>query len=162
MAYLLDTNVFIQAWNLDYQRDFCPEFWRWLVQKNEENIIYSIKEVLNEIKRKDDELAGWVGGLDDKFFIEIDSNVENRLNDINNWIGTQKYKGAAVDKFKKSADIFLIAHALSAQGRFKVVTLENRKNSGNNIKIPIVCDNFKIDCITTHEMLQRERAPFVS
>lgn len=76
MAYLLDTNVFIQSWNFDYQRDFCPEFWNWLVQMNRENKIYSINEVLNEIRRKDDELAGRVERLDDDFFIEIDSNVE--------------------------------------------------------------------------------------
>ena len=30
MAYLLDTNVFIQAKNLYYGFDFCPAFWDWL------------------------------------------------------------------------------------------------------------------------------------
>lgn len=160
MAYLLDTNVFIQAWNLSYKRDHCPEFWHWLVQKNEENIIYSIKEVLNEIRRKDDELAGWVECLDDNFFIEINSDVESKRKDINGWVQRQDYTSAAVDKFNNDADSFLVAHALSAQGGFKVVTLEKRSNSKNNIKIPDVCDGFKVDCITTDEMLRRERAPF--
>lgn len=30
MAYLLDTNVFIQAKNLHYGFDFCPAFWEWI------------------------------------------------------------------------------------------------------------------------------------
>ena len=34
MAYLLDTNVFIQAKQLYYAPDFCPAFWDWLVQQN--------------------------------------------------------------------------------------------------------------------------------
>ena len=31
MAYLLDTDVFIQAKNLHYGMDFCPAFWDWVV-----------------------------------------------------------------------------------------------------------------------------------
>lgn len=158
MAYLLDTNVFIQAWNLGYKWDRCSEFWHWLVQKNEENIIYSIKEVLNEIKRKDDELARWVEGINGNFFIEVNSNVESKLKDIDNWIKAQNYAGAAVDALKKGAGSFLVAHALSVQDGFKVVTLEKRSNSKS--KIPNVCDSFNIDCIMTDEMLRRERAPF--
>ena len=64
-------------------------------------MVYSIKEVFNEIRRKDDELAEWVEGLDDNFFIEINSNVEGRLKDIDSWIKTQNYTDAAVDAFKK-------------------------------------------------------------
>lgn len=30
MAYLLDSDVFIQARNLHYGFDFCPAFWDWL------------------------------------------------------------------------------------------------------------------------------------
>lgn len=101
MAYLLDTNVFIQSWNSDHKPDCCPDFWLWLIQKNQENMVYSIKEVFNEIRRKDDELAEWVEGLDDNFFIEINSNVEGRLKDIDSWIKTQNYTDAAVDAFKK-------------------------------------------------------------
>ncbi len=113
------------------------------------------------MRMKDNGLAEWAGKLNDKFFIEMNSDVESKLKDIDEWINKQNYKGAAVDKFKSGADIFLIAHALSAQGRFKVVTEEVRENSKNKIKIPNVCDNFEIECIDTNEMLKREHAPFV-
>ena len=35
MAYLLDSNVFIQAKNLHYGLDFCPAFWDWLIARVE-------------------------------------------------------------------------------------------------------------------------------
>lgn len=34
MAYLLDSNIFIQAKNLHYGFDFCPAFWGWILQQN--------------------------------------------------------------------------------------------------------------------------------
>ena len=70
MAYLLDTNVFIQAWNVDYKLDYYAEFWEWLIQMNEEDKIYSIKEVLNEMRRKDDDLSEWVKSLDPSFLLK--------------------------------------------------------------------------------------------
>lgn len=68
MAYLLDTDVLIQAWRFDYRQDSCPKFWCWLIQKNVESEVYSIKKVLDEIKRGGDGLADWAGNLDDNFF----------------------------------------------------------------------------------------------
>ena len=70
MKYLLDTNVFIQAWKVSYKPDCRPEFWDWLIQKNEEDKIYSIKELLNEMRRKDDYLAEWVVNLDNNFSLK--------------------------------------------------------------------------------------------
>lgn len=70
MAYLLDTNVFIQAWNGDYKPDYRPEFWEWLIQKNVENEVYSIKKVLDEIKNGDDGLVDWAKNLDDIFSLK--------------------------------------------------------------------------------------------
>lgn len=105
---------------------------------------------------------GWPIGLEIlmTIFFEMNSDVEDKIKDIDKWIKTQNYNGAAVDKFKKGADIFLVGHALSAQGRFKVVTEEVRENSKNRIKIPNVCDNFGIMCMTTLDLLQSEKAPF--
>ena len=51
MAYLLDTNVFIQAWNLHYGFDFCPAFWDWLLRENNAGEVYSIERVRGELKQ---------------------------------------------------------------------------------------------------------------
>ena len=161
MKYLLDTNVFIQAWKVNYKPDCRPEFWDWLIQKNEEDKIYSIKELLNEMRRKNDDLAEWVVNLDNNFFIEMNSDVGSKRKVISEWIQTQEYTSAAVGRFNKDADSFLVAHALSTQGGFIVVTQEKPEDSKNKIKIPNVCDNFGIGCMTTQDLLQNEKAPFV-
>ena len=49
MAYLLDTNVFIQAKNLHYSFDFCPAFWEWLIAQNSEQRVFSIEQLAGEI-----------------------------------------------------------------------------------------------------------------
>ncbi|ASC73377.1 hypothetical protein XM38_043420 [Halomicronema hongdechloris C2206] len=46
MAYLLDTNIFIQAKNDYYGFDLCPGFWAWLEQQNEANTVFT-HEVFN-------------------------------------------------------------------------------------------------------------------
>ena len=57
MAYLLDSNIFIQAKNLHYGFDFCPAFWDWLVQGKEQGSVLSIERVGTELISGDDELA---------------------------------------------------------------------------------------------------------
>jgi hypothetical protein len=44
MAYLLDSDVFIQAKNLHYGLDFCPAFWDWLIASNATGIVFSIEK----------------------------------------------------------------------------------------------------------------------
>lgn len=40
MAYLLDTNVFIEAKNLYYGFDFCPAFWEWVLASHAAKKVY--------------------------------------------------------------------------------------------------------------------------
>jgi Domain of unknown function (DUF4411) len=42
MAYLLDSNIFIQAKNLHYGFDFCPAFWDWILRQNAGGSVFSI------------------------------------------------------------------------------------------------------------------------
>ena len=62
MAYLLDSNVFIQAKNLQYGFDFCPAFWDWLEQAHAAGGLHSIRHVGDELSPGEDELAGWADG----------------------------------------------------------------------------------------------------
>ena len=42
MAYLLDTNVFIEAKNRYYSFEVCPGFWDWIVAENAAGHVFSI------------------------------------------------------------------------------------------------------------------------
>jgi hypothetical protein len=49
MAYLIDSDVFIQTKNLHYGFDFCPAFWTWLVNANAASRAFSIEKVGTEL-----------------------------------------------------------------------------------------------------------------
>ena len=159
MAYLLDTNVFVQARNLYYGMDFCPAFWDWLIAKHAEGQVFSVKKVYDEIAAGNDELVDWVDELDGSFFIEASLETEQALVRVNDWVIAQNYDYVGITEFMNVADCFLVAHAL--HGKHKVVTLENASNSRRKIKIHDVCDAFEIECIRTFDMLRRGSPRFI-
>jgi hypothetical protein len=159
MAYLLDTNVFIQAKNLHYGFDFCPAFWDWLIANNATQHVFSIEKVGDEIEAGADELAAWASARGTEFFFKPDATILPALGSVSMWATNQAYEPAAVNTFLQVADYYLIAHAL-AHGH-TVVTHEIASPSTKKIKIPNVCIGLSIKFMTPYEMLRHERARFI-
>ena len=80
MAYLLDTDVFIQAKNLHYGLDFCPAFWDWLVANNAAGKVFSVEKVGDEVLAVADELSEWAKARDPGFFLRPDETAFPSLN----------------------------------------------------------------------------------
>ena len=59
MAYLLDSNAFIEAKKRWYGFDFCPAYWDWLDAAHAAGSVFSIERVADEILVGDDELSEW-------------------------------------------------------------------------------------------------------
>ena len=156
--YLLDTNVFISAYQFHYGFDFHPGFWEWLIQANNDGRVFSIKKVHDEISRHEDPLSEWAGYHKDTLFLAPPSDIELSLKQIPDYL-YETYASSDVRDFLGKADYYLIAYALSNQ--FTVVTHEVHKPTKAKIKIPKVCQNFKVECITPFEMLRQENARFV-
>lgn len=159
MAYLLDTNVFIQAKNLHYGLDFCPAFWEWLIVQNAAGTVNSIEKVGDELQGIADELAGWATQQGAGFFQKPSALLPEALGTVSLWASSQAYEPVAVSTFLQVADYYLVAHAL-AHGD-TVVTHEVPAASAKKIKIPNACIGLGIKCMTPYEMLRRERARFV-
>ena len=159
MAYLLDTNVFIEAKRRYYGLDFCPAFWEWLIKKNKAKTVYSIEKVGDEIAAGDDELSDWAAQRGDNFFLKPDEKLLSVLGQVSDWVTNQNYEPAAINTFLQDADYYLVAHAL-AHG-YTVVTHEVAAASKKIIKIPNVCIGLKIKCMNPFEMLRHERARFI-
>jgi hypothetical protein len=159
MAYLLDSNIFIQAKNLHYGFDFCPAFWDWLIQKNAQGSVLSIERVGNELVSGDDELAAWARDRGNGFFLAPDAQVVPALTTVSRWATGQQYEAAAVNTFLQVADYFLVAHALAHA--HVVVTHEVPADTVRKIKIPNACIGLSITFMNPYEMLRRERARFV-
>lgn len=111
MAYLLDSNVFIQAKNLHYGMDFCPAFWDWLLIQNSKRKVFSIEKVANELVAGSDELAEWVTSTRTEFFLPPDPQVLEALQEVSQWTVSQQYAPAALNTFFQVADYYLVAQA---------------------------------------------------
>jgi hypothetical protein len=159
MAYLLDTNVFIQAKNLQYGFDFCPAFWDWLEHMNGRAEVFSIQQVGSELQAGEDELAEWGEARGGGFFLPPDHKVLAAAPRVSTWATRQDYAPAAVNTFLQVADYWLVAFAV-AHGH-TVVTHEVPANSPKKIKIPNACVGLGIRFMTPYQMLRAERARFI-
>ena len=159
MAYLLDTNVFIQARNLQYGFDFCPAFWDWLDNKNAAGEVFSIQQVGAELEAGADDLSEWAGERGDAFFLPPDNQVLPALPRVSAWATGQTYEPVAINTFLQVADYWLVAFAL-AHGH-TIVTHEVPADSRRKIKIPNACVGLNIRFMTPYAMLRHERARFV-
>lgn len=159
MAWLLDSNVFIQAKNLHYGFDFCPAFWDWLTRENQAGHVYSIERVGDELKAGEDELATWARDRGDSFFLPPVTNLTASLRVVSEWTTRQGFEQSAVSTFLQVADFFLIAQAHADQ--HVVVTHEIWADSVKRIKIPNVCLGLGIKYVNPYEMLRSAKARFV-
>ena len=85
--YLLDANVFIQAENLHYGFDFCPAFWDWLIDRNQDGTVASVEKVADELHGIDDDLAAWARVRGESFFLRPDDAVVPALGTVSDWAG---------------------------------------------------------------------------
>jgi Domain of unknown function (DUF4411) len=159
MAYLLDSNIFIQAKNLHYGFDFCPAFWDWIVAENTNNVVFSIEKVHDELVAGGDSLSQWAQARGATLFQAPDADVVTGLGTVAAWAGAGNYEPSAVSLFLQVADYYLVAHALAKQ--FTVVTHEIPSNSTKRIKIPNACAAVGVKVISPYEMLRTEGARFV-
>ncbi len=159
MAYLIDSNVLIQAKNGYYSFDICPGFWDWLTKAHRNGIVYSVERVREELSEGNDELARWIGNCSDSFFLPLDALTVSSMTKVSDWVSMQGYKSAFVTEFLNQADSFLIAQALAHS--HTVVTHERLENGTKKIKIPNVCVGLNVAYTNNMTMLRDQQACFV-
>jgi hypothetical protein len=148
--YWLDASVLIQAHQGPYNFDIAPGFWEALSQGADDGHLRSPDMVFQEIKPGDD-LEIWVKAHKDPLFVNADHAVQTKFGPIAAHVHAS-YSPAWAMKFLAGADPWVIAHAQADSGI--VVTLENRLRPAR-VKIPIICDQFAVESISTYEMLRR-------
>ncbi|MDA8356624.1 MAG: DUF4411 family protein [Actinomycetota bacterium] len=159
MAYLLDTNVFIEAKNRHYGFDFCPAFWDWIDHAHGAGTVFSIDKIAAELAPIDDALAEWSARRPGGFFLAADEALVPSLRATSIWASGAGYEPAAVASFLQDADYYLVAHAHAHH--HVVVTHEVFSPSTKKIKIPNACLGVGVRYVTPFEMLRAERARFV-
>lgn len=155
MAYLLDSNVFIEAHNSYYSFDFHQAFWNKLLEQAEEGEVISIDEVKDELMEFEDELSDWVSNSFSFAFYSVDDpDVIQQYGRIMNWAEDEdQFLDYAKKDFADDTDAWVVAYAVAYN--HTVVTHETYEpDIKNEIKIPNVCEEFDVPYCDTFEMLR--------
>ncbi len=153
--YVLDTNVYVEAYKRYYAFDIVPAFWDHLAAHGRSRRVVSIDRVKDEVEEKDDPLYAWVcAKCDEDVFVKTDRpDVIHYYAAIMNWVQRQNYKAGAVPEFARGADGWLIAYAKAA-GHVVVTEETYDPDRRNKIKIPNVCKQFGVRYINTFDLLR--------
>lgn len=159
--HLLDANVFIEAKNFYYGFETFPCFWEWLDTEQAKGHIGSIQLICDELLKGNDGLAAWTKDRKDSgwFFPVDDTETQQNLAKIAEWVMNQTYKDAAKADFLSGGDPWLIAKSMSIGGT--VVTQETYDPLiKKKVKIPNVCRAFSVSYIDTFGLLRQSGATF--
>lgn len=169
MAYLIDSDVLIEAKDRHYGFDFCPGFWDWLVQQQAAGNVFSVQRIYQELITGDDDLVTWVQTQGAGFFLAPDAATTVSLAAISAvasrmTVNGQRYTAGAMADFLASGDYYLIAHAHAH--RHTVVTHEIGSGPGHQaslkrLKIPDVCLAAGVDCLDPFRMLRQGGAVLI-
>ena len=156
MAYLLDSNVFIEAKNRYYGFNFHPGFWKWLDHANAQGLLISIKQVRDELMEREDRLTLWCKLRKPMFVDTDDAKTYESMKILAAWV-CQNYQPAAQAKFLGCADCILVAYAHAH--KHTVVTIE-KAAAGLEVKIPNACKEMDVPVMTPFAMLAAEKVKF--
>lgn len=154
-SYSFDSSSLVAAWCERYPFDNFPGFWERLEELIVAGEALASREVLREVKRRDDKLFKWCNSRP-KMFIEVDEACQDRVIEIM----------AAYPRFvdtrtgKNSGDPFVIALARQHDPMLTVVTEENG-GSATRPAIPFVCTAEKIPVMNLLALIQRHGWRFV-
>lgn len=147
MAYLFDTNIWI---DLDWRkipRDLFPGLWLKVEEEIAGDRIFVVDLVFDEIhatQKDDDRLAPWMTAMRKKkpTFV-LDSTEE-----------VQKIARLLINahKIKSNADPFLVA--AGKKYGYTIVSAENRMKPIEKPKIPNLCDQLGVPCMTLLEFIK--------
>jgi len=161
LRFLLDANTYIEAKNQYYAMDICPAYWDWLDQQFALGELASIEMVGMELKAGNDELADWAKDRPHHFIPNDDEPTQQVFTNIVQSLIAGDYNAGSRDNFIAKADPWIIAKA-SVLGA-AVVSHESRlETTTKKVKVPNVCDEFGVTCISTFELLRTLQARFVN
>ncbi|CAB4568874.1 MAG: DUF4411 family protein [Actinobacteria bacterium] len=159
MAWLLDTNVLVNAKRDYYGFEFCPAFWEWLDLVWAEGKVASIEAVYDELVDYGDQLSDWA--RDHRaFFLAPGAAEVAAMARVNGWAAASAdYTLSAKQEFATAADSALLAYALA--GGHTVVTHEVPAQAKKRIPIPNAAAALGVACASPWRMLREERPLFV-
>lgn len=149
-VYCIDTSSLIAAWQERYPIDNFPVFWAKMDGLIEAERLVSPIEVLNEMKKRSDELHAY---LKDRkaMFRELSDDVQIEAGQIL----SQFPRLVGEKKLRTSADPFVIA--LARVEGWQIVTEEKPSYNMQRPMIPDVCGQLGITTIDILQVIKSEK-----
>lgn len=159
--YLLDSNIYINFYDRYYRKDFFPTFWSNFAGILNSSVV--IPKIVVSENYQDDWFRDWLTNNYTKSIIDHKSYVVEWSAIIQHIQSSPYYKDAALMSQKgwanpDIADPWLIAIAKSMN--YTIVTDEvknvnlNSTNPSKNAKIPDVCDQLGVKCISMNDFFE--------
>jgi hypothetical protein len=148
--YCIDTSSLIAAWQERYPIENFPVFWRKIDELIAKGRLVSPIEVLNETKKRSDDLHAWLKQRG-QMFRELEDAIQieaaNVLAKFPRLVGQKK--------LRTSADPFVIA--LARVDGLKIVTDEKPTGSLDRPNIPDVCTAMGMPSIGLLDVIKGEK-----
>jgi hypothetical protein len=157
--YVVDTSSLIEM-KTKYPFDVFPGIWQRTERLIERDLLVAPTEVLKELLPKDDSLAKWAK-KNRRMFRQLDVYQIEKAREIVN----EFPKIAKSDSEVAAADPFVIALAIELQESpqqilgtavKKNIVVTEEKMRGNEIRIPLICKKYGVDCINAIELFRKE------
>lgn len=149
--YSIDTSSLIHGWREVYFPENFEGFWQKLGELADSGVLVASKEVLREIKRRDEGIYEWCRDHE-SMFLELDEaqmgNLSTLMAKYPRFVDTRKGRNAA--------DPLVIALAISYSPRLTVITQEGPGGTADRPKIPFVCAREDVPCTNLAQLVRRE------
>jgi hypothetical protein len=151
--YSIDASAILDAWIRFYPLDVFSSFWDEFKSMAESQKGMATELIKMEISNKDDGCHDWFQQNElDGFFVELSDSVQSVVTDI---LKNPNYQRLVEDrKGTYGADPFVIA--LAKVENLAVVTGEKASQNPSKPKIPDVCDEPEIECLSILDLMRRE------
>lgn len=163
IVYWLDADACIQTAhekNGAFPFSRMGHFWAYLSHQVDSGIVKCPKMVYDEVTAGNDQLATWFREREDRgLAVHPNDDVWDAVTEISDYV-VNKYKDRKSRRFLEGADMFVLAHALAMGKDGIVVSHEGLRRQNALIKIPVLCQDLKIEKISVYQMLNRMNASF--
>ena len=158
--YVIDTSALVDL--RPYPIDVFKTLWTNIEQLVRTNLLISSEQVLEELKKQDDEILRWAK-KHRKIFKPLSAAQIQEVKKI------EAAYPELVDANKETpdADPFVIALALEKDPQQTLISFNNKRIvvaqerlKSNKINIPFVCQDYGIECIAIVDLFRRESWKF--
>lgn len=147
MIFCLDTSAWLDGWVRDYPEEVFPSLWEKLAECISSGQVRCSEEVYVELEKKDDGIHDWL-----KKHKQVIVPIDEKIQQIVSALLTEHPRLVDTFRQRSQADPFVIATAESLGA--VVVTGEKARGKLDIPKIPDVCEQRKIPCISFLQMLR--------